>query len=357
MSFLELRDTQKKFVSKDLMKLNPDEELLLIAFGITNPLSISRMQDDWKKSDSKEKAVGRDASSTKKIRPIDFGGTLTLIRLNKTDPTEVQTLCEMDILMPMGLCFDEDHQQLLVGSAFGIFTVKEGSIINNLKHNLFSQVHGISKTSRGFIAACTNTDSVVEFEIKKGDQVKEIWKWIAPQNGYTLDTRGNTRVIDPQKNYQFLDEGGTRTHTTHVNSVIEYNNTDVLITLFHQDQLIKVDRLTNEKCIIFSGMTNLHHIKKDPAGDFFFSATRRSACIFLNNDLKIKKTLEKDFDWVQDCELVSNYIVVSDNNNSRLAVFDNEYNYKGEITWSNDIRKVSNLLRVTASQAYKIFGI
>lgn len=99
MSFLELRDLQKKFVSNELSALKQDEELLLVAYGITNPLSIAQMQVDWETSNSKTKAVGRDGQSTKKIRPIDFGGALTLIKINCDNSSDIKVLAELDIVM------------------------------------------------------------------------------------------------------------------------------------------------------------------------------------------------------------------------------------------------------------------
>lgn len=348
---------QKKYIDHELVNIDDNDELLLVAFGITNPLSISLMQKDWLTSDLPNKALGRDDKSTKKIRPKDFGGCITLIKIDRL--TKIPTiLAEIDILMPMGLCFCDKTSELLVGSAFGILTVKGGNTIRNLKHNLFSQVHGISKAKKGFIAACTNTDSIVQFEVNSEDEyVSEIWKWLATDNGYDLDTKGKERKIDPSNDYQFVDEGGTRSHSTHLNSATEYSDDSILTTLFHQDELLMIDKKTKNSEAVLSNMTNLHHIKKNPSGGYMFSATRDNKIVFLNDQLEIIKIIKEDFDWVQDCEIVDKNIIISDNNNSRFVLFDSSFNKISEIKWDKGLRKVSNSIRVTGKEAKIIFGV
>ncbi len=275
MTYLELRVQEKKLISKEISKLKDDEELLLVAFGITNPLSIADMTKDWGTNDTAIKAVGRGVTSSSKIRPMDYGGCLTLLKIVHQDKEVYgKVLAEIDLVMPMGLCFDDKNDQLLVGSAFGIFTIKDGCIKTILHHKLFSQVHGISKGKEGFFASCTNTDSIVHFNISENDEVQELWRWVAPDNGYEFDTRGNKRTIYPNKDYSQIDEGGTRTHTTHVNSVLEYSDQAVLATLFHQDELVMIDKINGSTRVILGNMTNLHHIKGTPDGGFIFSAER-----------------------------------------------------------------------------------
>jgi|GEM_PF-1583434 len=352
MNYLELRSVEKKYISKDIQNIGDDESFLLIGFGITNPLSIEKMSDDWEKSDSKTKALGRTESASKKIRPLDFGGSISLLRISNKKP---ELLVDWDVLTPMGLCVNKDGNKLLVGSSFGIFEIYNGEIKRNLEHNLFSQVHGISKSTNGYIAACTNTDSIVEFSINDdSNKVTELWNWIASEKGFNKDTKGNDRTIDHSKNYQFLDEGGTRSHSTHLNSAIEYNDNHILTTLFHQDQLIKIDKKDGSYEVILDNITNPHHIKKDSTGGYLVSATRDNGIYTLDDNLKVKQYFSDDYNWVQDSEVFDQYYVISDNNNSRL-VFTREGKKEFEINWDNNARKVSNMISIKGSEVKKIF--
>jgi len=102
-------------------------------------------------------------------------------------------------------------------------------------------------------------------------------------------------------------------------------------------------------------MTNLHHIKKIPNGGFIFSATRKNETVILDEKFEIKKIIKGDFDWVQDSEVIKDNFILADNNHSRLVIVSKEYKEIGEITWKEDIRRVSNMIRVSGSEAKDIF--
>ena len=342
----------KLYVSEKLSKLSSKKKLLLIAFGFTNKSGIQRLKEMWASVDRNKKAVGRDKNDTEKLGPIDMGGAITLVDLNISNHDSFEVLAEIDVMTPMGLHYFSETSQLLVGSAYSVKAIKGGKIVKDLRNNLFSQVHVISKTKRGVLAACTNTDAIVEFHPQKSS--KSLWSWLATENGFDINPKGAHRIIDRKINYQSREDYGTRNHTTHVNSALEYDDEHVLATLFHQSFLVKISKKDGTCEVIFDKLINPHGIHRTKNG-FILSDTKGGRVILLDKNLKFLKAIKGDFDWVQDAIEFGDYYLVGNDNNGRIDVYSKMFRKVTDIDWGIDNRKLSAMIEISAGDAKKIF--
>lgn len=337
--------------SSVLKELADDHSLLLVAYGFTNPEGIRRLKDAWNRSDSKNKALGRTTEETRKVEVNEVGGAITLFNLNIAGG-ESEVLADVAVTTPMGLCYWSPSKELLVGSAYSILAIRGGVIVRTLNNNLFNQVHAITLSERGIYAACTATDSVVEIDPEHPE--RNLWDWIAPEHGLSTTKSGQKRNISRAKNYQLVEDEGSRNHTTHVNGVEAFDGNHVLATLFHQDSLIKISKSDGSYATVLSGVVNAHGIHRTDVG-FMVSDTRGGRVVLLDKNLLEVGTIKGDFDWVQDAVQLDEYYVVANDNKGRLEIFSHDYTPVGQVAWDPMSRKVSALCVVKAGDMKEVF--
>lgn len=352
---LDFRNLNKIWISEKMKLISNKDIFLLVTYTFTNSFSINKLMKTWKLIHSRGES-GRNRELTSKLKPEDLGGAIGIYLIKRKKDIDFEPIVEIDISTPMGSCFNEETGELLVGSSYGIFVIKKGNVTRILEHNLFSQVHGISKTKHGFLAACSNTDSLVEFTFNnKTNKVNELWSWLAIENGYNITPKGLIRKINKNYNYQYKQEVGTIGQSTHINSAIEIDEKNILATLFHQGMLIAINKETKESKIILKNLKNPHHIKKIKKG-YYVSDTGNNKLIILNADFSIKKIIKHNFNRVQDSQFINKLIIVADNNNSRFVIFDNKFKYIKKINWCKNERKVGSMSVISAEQIRRIFN-
>jgi len=349
---IDFRQLNKIFVSEEIDGYESGIELLLIGYGFTDKYGIKMLKEMWKTVDLDEEAIGRDKKMTMRLCPADMGGCITLLDITPRRQLKVRILAEMNVVTPMGLCYDDMNNQLLVGGAKSVLTIKGGKLKDSLRNNLFSQVHVISKTSKGYICANTNTDSIVEFDPR--NSTDSIWEWLATENGFLENRKGVQRKISREINYQIREDYGTMNHTTHINSVLEYREDRVLATLFHQGQLILINKKDGSHVVVFDGMKNPHGVHKTSDG-YIVSDTRGGRVVLFDEDLNYKDSIKGDFDWIQDAIEFKDYYVVGNDNNYRLELYDKNLKQVSSISWGKDSRKISSLTSIKAKQAWNVF--
>lgn len=193
--------------------------------------------------------------------------------------------------------------------------------------------------------------SIVEVDLISG---KVLWDWLATEHGFTVAPTGELIRIDRNKDYSTAGDIGTRHHTTHINSVEDFDDNHVLATLFHQDELILIDKRTGDFRIVFNDLSNPHGIYKYNDG-FMVSDTRGNRVIILDKNFNVKSIVTGRFDWVQDCIKFGNKLVVLNDNHARLEFIKLNNEIVKQISWNGDIRMASGIYNVNGKQAKQIF--
>lgn len=343
----------KLYTSPRLRELASDRPLIIASYGITDSYSISVFKQLWAKFDSTTKAVGRNEKNTKRVEGEEVGGAITLIDMNLDNEKEPEILAELDIMNPIGLYYYPETGELLVGTSFAIDAVKGGEVVRRLDNKFFNSIHSIKPSPRGIYVVCTSVDTIVEIDPQ--DPSENIWEWIAPENGLDTSPRGEHVVIDRKINYQKSGAIGSSHQATHVNGVQHVDDNHVLATLFHQDQLILIDKTTLKYEVVFDNLVNPHGIHRTKKG-YLVSDTRGNRVIRLDNEYKVVEIIEEDFNWVQEAIEVEEFVVVANDNNGRLEAFDKENRLVKQFIWDSDKRMISGLHRINAIDALKVFS-
>jgi hypothetical protein len=339
--------TGMRYVSEEILKLSDDCRLLLVGFGATNPDAIAKLEALWaKKSSNKNWRIGRSEEDTLAIKAEEFGGAITLVDLDNST-----VLADIYASVPVGLAFDDKREQLYVSSEFNVRCFRKGMFIKELNNNLFNCVQIIkqSRYSDSLYVVCTGVDAIVQ--INPNFPEKKLFTWLATENGYPFDADGNKRIINPDKSYQFLDVGGTRRHTTHVNCVEELDKDTLLATLFHQGELIKINKKTLETTVVINGLRSPHGIHKIKDG-YIVSNTRGNNVLLLDKDLNVTKTIEhNDFNWVHDAIQIGKQLFVANTNGGEIKIYNEDLIEIKNLKHNAKQRKISVLYCITGRQA------
>jgi hypothetical protein len=219
-----------------------------------------------------------------------------------------------------------------------LFDEKLG-LVKSFTHPYLSDMHSISVTSDNtLLVASTGIDALLEFNF----QGELIWTWFATLNGFTTDQLGNERNLIIENVDHRKNEYPTLTQTTHLNSVIEdpYSKNHVLTTLFHQGQIIRVDKKTGEAKILLDGLISPHGLRRLVNG-FIVTNTRRGEVLMLDDNFAIIKRFDLDSTWLQDSCLSSwdsllgiradkcDIVEVSLENGEILSTFKYDENWRG----------------------------
>lgn len=223
---------------------------------------------------------------------------------------------------PAGLAFTDDH--IFVNSMHGSrILVLDSSfdLVDVLATPLMNDLHSITPSANGFLITSCGTDSVLEMT----PEGEPLWTWLACERGFRQTPRGKSIRIDRRHDYRSTPID-TRDQSTHCNSAIaaELGGRDVvLVTLFHQGQLIAIDKRTGKHSALVHGMRNPHSIRPR-AGGWVLSEARQGAVVLLDQDFWIADVIEKDFNWVQDALPLDDdeQLVIADANNSRFVLWD-----------------------------------
>lgn len=327
------------------------KELVVVSYFITNPLALAALRRRWAERDAGHKRVLSEKKQLD-IKSDDFGGSIALI-----DPYNLNKgfISEIDSHVAMGMYYSQSRESLFVGSGKMINQIQNGKIVKRSGNNLFNDIHSLSESSQGnLLIVSTGIDGILEVNPDKVSEV--IWDWLATENGYQNDPSGNIRVIDRNFNYQSI-ETSTPEHTTHINSCVEVSPGLILATLFHQGEVILINKSTKKAKVLYNGLRNPHFIRKISSG-YIVSDTSNNRAILLTKDFKFDQIIESDVDWLQDAiELNSGEFLLADSNNNRII----RVNRKGEIIdalrLEKDIRKIFCFLKLTQKEVGKIFAL
>lgn len=327
------------------------QELMAVSYFITNPDALAALRRRWAERDRAHKVV-LSGNHVQEISSDDFGGSVNLI-----DPFNLEKgfLAEISSHVAMGMYFSQEKDSLFVGSGKMINQIQGGKIVKISGNNLFNDIHSLSPSSAGnILVVSTGIDGVLEVNPDNMSEIK--WDWLATENGYSTNMVGEQRIIDRTFDYQAI-ETATPEHTTHINSCFEVEPGKILATLFHQGEVILIDKHTKESQVMLNGLKNPHFIRKTKLG-FIVSDTLNNRALLLSENFQIEKIIEGNLNWLQDAiELSNGEYLLADSNNNRIIRVNIEGELLDELRLEKDSRKVFCFLPLTHIESNSVFGL
>jgi hypothetical protein len=215
------------------------------------------------------------------------------------------------IAMPAGHCFADGFLYLCDLEAGNIFQVDvdghAGKLMRRISHPYLNDIHSLERTKRGLLVTASGTDMILELDLDGN----LLWEWWATEHGYAMTPSGKERV--PGRGQEHRDiYYHTRYQATHINCANIQDPAEerfVLALLFHQGQLIRIDRSSppaeQRPQVVLEGLARPHSLEKTPQGWIFCNSLSKEL-VMLDDDLKVTEKIPYDGGWIQDCTRLPN---------------------------------------------------
>jgi hypothetical protein len=145
------------------------------------------------------------------------------------------------------------------------------------------------------------------------------WEWWADDFGFECDWFGVKRRLDHGEDHRNVLYD-TWLHTTHLNSAVANGSDEILVSLFHQGQIIAIDRAGGTVRTIVSGLRNPHGLRWN--GDCLtFADTGSGTAVYgrlVAGDFQQLGEMKIQSNWLQDCQLIGEVWILVDGENSAV---------------------------------------
>lgn len=254
--------------------------------------------------------------------------------------------------------FGIHRQRTYVNSMYGnrILVLNEAMQVDDVvSHPLMNDLHSLLVSDEGLTITSSGVDAILGL----GFDGAVRWRWLAGEHGYDVSASGRHRKVDVHRDHR-RQTINTAEQTTHCNSAVpaQLDGRDVLlVTLFHQGQLVAVDRLSGRVRILLQGMENPHSLRQYGNG-WLVANSRASSVVRLDSEFWIADVIEAGFNWVQDAiGLDEERILIADANHSRFVVWSTlTNNVEQEIRYPDEW-KVYQVEVVTRSNEAWLAGL
>lgn len=178
-----------------------------------------------------------------------------------------------------------------------------GEIDLEVRSPFFNLVRTVQRTERGLLVSASGIDAVLEV----GLDGEVIWGWWASDHGYDLLKSGARRELERGDDHR-LRCYPSHAQTTHLNSAIvdPHDPSQILVVLFYQGSVIRIDRATGEHKVVIEGLNGPHHVRATPEG-YMVSNTRRGFVQIHDRDFRLvdrvfgsNERVPRMFRWTQD---------------------------------------------------------
>lgn len=226
---------------------------------------------------------------------------------------------------PSGIVFSREC--LVVNSMMGNTITAfnpDLSIAWRISHPLLCDLHSIVDSSGGYLITSSGVDGALEFT----PGGKLIWSWLAPEHGYSRTNAGGVRRINPLRHYG-LQTPVTETQSTHCNSAVVVepgSRGTVAMSLFHQGEVILIDRRSGRSKSVIQGLMHPHSLRRVGIDGWSVCDTGANSIVLLDANLRPRRVIDGPFDWVQDALCETGSAVVMDVNHARIVHVDIEKN-------------------------------
>jgi len=287
---------------------------IMVSFITTEFSTLKKFWKNNKNNNSKSRFKGTD-----KAKKLNLGGKLAII-----DWDTKEIIKEKNINTPAG--FDIGNNEIYIADSGNGISILDFNLKTKkkIKNEYLNDLHSINIINNNYIIlASTGLDCILILD-KKGSLC---WSWFATENGYDIDPKGRKRVIDKEKDHRKI-QYPTLQQTTHLNSAFylgktKYFKNTIYCSLFHQGEILAIDKETSKIKRILKGLKHPHSIYYNNK-KLIISDTENRSVILSNKDLtKIRRVRLKMVGWIQDATLLKNgNLLVSDSDNNQIIEFD-----------------------------------
>ena len=163
------------------------------------------------------------------------------------------------------------QSSLLVAEHARIVTLSEELDTENevITHPWFNDVHSFRLGGSNLLLASTGVDAILEVS----PQTAEIeWSWFATENGFTENSYGDNIHTDKEADHRqkIYD---THHNTTHLNSALQIEPSVVIATLFHQGEMIRIDKDSGTFDTLLTGLSEPHGLRSTEDGSISLANT------------------------------------------------------------------------------------
>lgn len=186
---------------------------------------------------------------------------------------------------------------------------------------LMNDLHSLWKDGENIVIASSGTDAILQYSLDG----KPKWTWFASEHGYASSPFEATGNIRSNIDYRLIGSVPTAHQATHINSAVPSRirgRAVSLCTLFHQGELIAIDRETGHASVLMRGMNKPHSPRRISTG-WSVCSSGDSIVVILDEEFSIRGLLEQDFNWVQDAiEIDDASMLIADANNNRFVLWN-----------------------------------
>jgi hypothetical protein len=295
---------------------------------VNNPITTGAAQADvplsWEKPDMVLLPEGELGPTIQ--GDADYSGTFVVYDWDKREIIWQADWKNM-VAMPAGYCFADGYMYIADLEAGNIFQIdadrQAGKILKRISHPYMNDLHSLERTKRGLLVTASGTDAILEVDLDG----KLLWDWWAADHGYNVTPSGKTRTSGRGQEHRNIYYH-TRYQTTHLNcaTVEDADERYVLCLLFHQGQLIRIDRsLPYEQQkpeVVMEGLARPHSLERMPGGGWIFCNSLSKELVLTDENLKRTGAIVYDGGWIQDCTRLPNgNILLNDVDNHVLIEF------------------------------------
>ncbi len=197
----------------------------------------------------------------------------------------------------------------------------DGRVDLELASPFFSNLHCLDRTEKGLLFTSTGLDAIFEIDFT-GEIFWECWE---VNHVYDTLKSGKKRNLNKSQDHRAKCYP-TLAQTVHLTQAIidPHNNERILALLYHQGEIIEIDRTTSETRVLLSGLRKPHHVRKTLNG-YLLTNTANSEILLLDRDFKTVQSIGRKLgryelsNWVQDAAMTERgTYLVGDEGNFRL---------------------------------------
>jgi hypothetical protein len=164
-----------------------------------------------------------------------------------------------------------------------------------LTHPWFNAIHSVDVTPwNTYLLASAGSDLIVE--VTESGEI--VWDWFGPEHGYDRAPEGAPTFFDRGADYRTMRRS-TAEQAMHVNSAIAASEETVLATLFHQGQLVAIDRRTGRAAVKVGGLSRPHGVHRRDGG-YLLSDTLGHRVVLLDPEANVCGEIACGWQWLQD---------------------------------------------------------
>lgn len=313
---VEIIDQMATKLKGEVTNLPKDAELVFISFQTT-----TRFQEDLGEVRKKLKDGERNRKivifrSPKEKFVAEKGGKVTLFWISGS---KLKPIWEYDCSFASAI--NVNAYGLHLGFLKKIITIKGNDFIVRT-HPWFNHVHSIENSSEGnMLITSSGLDLILEISALPTKD-KPTFAWWATDYGFSSMNPKMKKKLSKSKDYR-TKLFGVYDQATHINSAIETKDKNIIATLFHQGEIIKIDRETGNYKILVGDLKKPHFVRKIRGG-FIVCDTGNHRILLFNNEFRIREEINLGCEWIQDAWLSfdGRLMWVLDCNNTRVVKID-----------------------------------